>query len=490
MLRYWLIVLFAVIMGCAESRKYTPAKKYPSAALHADYNILRNALESKHPSLYWYTSKDSMDMYFMLYENAIRDSMTEQQFNWQVLTPLINKIHCGHTSVNMSKDYQNWVRNRKFPSFPYYLKIWKDTMVVTASLKRRDSLFTRGTIIHSINGLNVQQLTAKMFGYMSEDGFADNINYIRLSSSFPYFHRNIFGLSSTYKIVYSDSTGTVKKTEVPLYKPSVDSTVRDSAKVKLPKVKIPKKVKLAAYRSLVTDSAGYAVMTLNTFTKGYLRKFFRKSFRKLKKENIHHLALDIRLNGGGKIGLSTLLTRYVSRQPFRVADTVFAKSRSLHPYTEYYKGKFLNNLQLAVTTKRKADGFFHMQHLERKIFYPKKKFHFNGKLYVLISGPTFSAASLFSSVVKEQEGITLVGEETGGGWHGNNGVMIPEFTLPDTRLRISFPLFRLVQYNHVPKTGSGVVPDIYIGTSYEALLKGYDKKLAEVKAMMLNDIKK
>jgi hypothetical protein len=33
-----------------------------------------------------------------------------------------------------------------------------------------------------------------------------------------------------------------------------------------------------------------------------------------------------------------------------------------------------------------------------------------------------------------------------------------------------------VQYEHVPKNGTGVVPDIYVGTSYEALLKGYDQK--------------
>lgn len=478
------------MLGCAGSRKYSPSKKFPSPALHKDYNILRAALEAKHPSLYWYTSKDSMDIYFSQYEKMIQDSMTEQQFNWKVLAPLINKIHCGHTSVNMSKDYLHWVRNRKLPSFPLYLKIWKDTMAVTASLNRKENLFKRGTIVYSINGLNVNQLTRTMFEYLPEDGYADNINYIRLSSSFPYFHRNIFGLSATYNITYSDNSGNIKYAEVPLYKPSGDSVIKDSIKVKLPKEKIPQKEKLTAYRNLFIDSAGYAVMTLNTFSKGNLRSFFRKSFRKLKKQNINYLALDIRLNGGGKIGLSSLLTRYVTRLPFKVADTIFARSKTLHPYTQYFKGKFLNNLQLALTTKRKSDGLCHLQHLERKIFYPKRKNHFDGRLYVVISGPTFSAASLFCSVVKGQDGITLLGEETGGGWHGNDGVMIPEFTLPNTKLRITFPLFRLVQYKHTAHTGSGVVPDVYVGTSYEALVKGFDKKITVVKEMMMDEIRK
>ena len=103
---------------------------------------------------------------------------------------------------------------------------------------------------------------------------------------------------------------------------------------------------------------------------------------------------------------------------------------------------------------------------------------------MLINGQTFSAATLFSSAVKGQPGITLVGEEAGGGWYGNNGIMIPDITLPNTHIRVRLPLFRLVQYKHVPKDGRGVMPDIYIGTSYEALLKGYDKKMQVVMEMI------
>ena len=88
--------------------------------------------------------------------------------------------------------------------------------------------------------------------------------------------------------------------------------------------------------------------------------------------------------------------------------------------------------------------------------------------------------TLFSNVVKGQPGITLVGEEAGGGWHGNNGVLIPDITLPNTGLRIRLPLFRLVQFNHIPKDGHGVVPDVYIGTNYDALVKNIDKKMQVV----------
>jgi C-terminal processing protease CtpA/Prc len=62
--------------------------------------------------------------------------------------------------------------------------------------------------------------------------------------------------------------------------------------------------------------------------------------------------------------------------------------------------------------------------------------------------------------------------------------MIPDITLPNTRTRVRLPLFRIVQYNHVPIKGTGIIPDIYIPTNYDALLKGYDKKMQVVKEMI------
>jgi C-terminal processing protease CtpA/Prc len=135
-------------------------------------------------------------------------------------------------------------------------------------------------------------------------------------------------------------------------------------------------------------------------------------------------------------------------------------------------------------TRKQDDGLYHLRHLEKKIYHPKKK-RFKGDVYVLTSGPTFSAATLFCNAVKGQKGVILLGEETGGGWYGNNGIMIPSFVLPKTKLSVTFPLFRLVQYNHPEIKGSGIVPDIYVGTSYDALLKSYDKKLRVAKKMIL-----
>ena len=80
--------------------------------------------------------------------------------------------------------------------------------------------------------------------------------------------------------------------------------------------------------------------------------------------------------------------------------------------------------------------------------------------------------------------MLLVGEETGGGWHGNSGIMIPDITLPNTKLRVRLPLFKIVQYKHVPKDGRGIMPDIYIPPTLEGVQKNIDRKMQAVKELI------
>jgi hypothetical protein len=485
--------LFVLLLySCASSKKnYDPNKKYSPQQLQQDFSLLRNILEKKHPSLYWYTPKDSMDMYFDKYYSNVKDSMTEQQFGWQIVAPLTDKIHCGHTSFSRSKAYNNWVAGKKIPSFPLLLKCWNDTLAVTANLNRKDSVLKRGTLITSINGIKNAEIIKTMFGYMTEDGYAINVNYSRLSNSFPYYHRNIFGVSKMYDVTYLDKTGKEQHINIAAVGLLSDSSkkIKDSAVfVKQPQQKkITRQQRLQEVRSLAVDTTiNTAIITINSFSGSSLRTFYRQTFRYIKKTGIDNVVLDIRSNGGGRIRLSTLLTKYVSRVNFKVADTSYAVVKSLRPFSKYIKGGFMDNLGLFFLTQKKADGLYHFGHWEKKVNKPKAVNNYTGNLYVLIAGNTFSAAALFSNAVKGQPGVALLGEETGGGWHGNNGILIPDIVLPNTHIKVRLPLFRLVQYHHAPKDGHGIAPDIYLGTNYNALVKGIDYKMKFVMDMIHN----
>ena len=178
------------------------------------------------------------------------------------------------------------------------------------------------------------------------------------------------------------------------------------------------------------------------------------------------------------------LTRYIRKTKFKVADSSYAIAKNLAPYTAYIRHGFFNNIGLIFLTKKHRDGRYHFGYWERHVYRPKTNNHFDGRVYVLTNGPTFSASTLFCNAVKGQSNVTIVGEETGGGWHGNSGIMIPDIILPITKLKVRLPLFKLIQYNHVPKDGRGVKPDIFIPPTVEGVRQNIDRKMEIVKGMI------
>ena len=477
------VILLPLIFSCTVSKNYNPNKKYSREALQADYTLFRTILEKKHPSLYWYTSRDSMNFYFDNGYRSIADSMTELQFGWTVLAPVTKAIRCGHTGFAMSKDWNEFIKNKRIPSFPLYVKVWNDTLMVVANQNKQDTSIKRGDFIKSINGVPSADLIKIMLRYMVADGYAENVNYIRLSSSFPYFHRNVFGLYPKYFVQFTDSTGLEKSTLLSYYAPPKDTTKKDRSLEKPRPGKVRAKRKLANTRSLTFDT-GYALMTLNRFTRGRLGPFIRSSFRQMRKNNTQNLIIDIRANGGGDINKSVLLTRYLSEAPFKVADSVFSKSKNFKPFSPYISHSFFNNIGLTFLTRKRADDRYHFGFWERHVYAPKKKNHFKGKVFILINGLTFSASTLFCNAIEDQPNVLTVGEETGGGAYGNSGVLIPTMTLPNTRLRVRLPFFRLVQYRHVAEKGAGVAPELFIGPDWRDILEGVDTKLEAVKKMI------
>ena len=83
---------------------------------------------------------------------------------------------------------------------------------------------------------------------------------------------------------------------------------------------------------LKIDSANHtAMMDFSSFTRGYgLRKFFRNSFHALKKNKIGHLIIDVRGNGGGSVNNSTLISRYLASDKFKICDSLYAIQKEVN----------------------------------------------------------------------------------------------------------------------------------------------------------------
>ncbi len=492
---YCLLSIVFLSTSCGISKSaFNPGKKYSPEQLQKDYSIYETLLETHHPGLYWYTSKDSMDYFFNEGRQQLKDSMTEPAFR-KLLTYVTAKINCGHTTVRSSKawsKYSDTVRLGKI--FPISVKVWDDAMLVTGNLNRRDSFLKRGTIITAINGKTKPFLIDTMFNYISTDGYNRTHKYQTLSNRgyFGSLYTMLFGLSEKYTIEYKDSTGRTKIITVPVYNPATDTAFRTGTRTfrptQQPTKEEIKQQRLNSVRLLKIDTVNHsAMMDLASFGRGYgLRKFFRNSFRALQSNNITHLIIDVRSNGGGSVTSSTLLSRYLVNQRFKISDSLYAIKKG-SKYQKYIDNHLWNKLFIFFLTKKKKDGNYHFGYFERHQFKPKKANHYDGKVYILTGGNSFSATTLFATSVIKQENVMVVGEETGGGAYGNSAWLIPDVQLPETGIRFRLPLFRLVIDNKIPKNGRGVQPEVEALPTVEAIKNNSDFKVEKAMELINKD---
>jgi hypothetical protein len=484
------LFVIPVLVSCSitKQNRYNSEKKFSGQELRQDFSRLQKILESNHPSLYWYTTEDSLQTYFRAVQSSLTDSMTEQQFKNKV-SWAIAKIHCGHTSVRSSENYANYITKKRLPQFPYSLKVWKDSAVITAPVSREDSTLPRGTIVTAINGFSTKQIIDSICNMMGTDGYADIFKWQAISFNFPAYYRNAFGIDSQYNVHYIDTLGSEKNI---FLKNFISSP--DTAKKKRPvEASVPftrkqfKELRLSALRNMKIDTINNtALLSINTFSEGKLVRFFNKSFKQINRQGIKNVVIDLRINSGGSVLACTRLSQFLINRPFHVADTVAAVSRTF-PEKKFIKPWFVYWLSMQFSGRKQDDGRIHFRYFEKHLYKPKEKNHFDGQVYLLTSGYTFSAATLVTNNLKGQSNVTIVGEETGGGSYGNSAMFLPTVTLPNTGIRITLPLYRMVFSGMKPKTGRGIFPDVEVGPSSIYIKNGIDAKLEKVmKLIKLN----
>ncbi len=449
--------------------------------MREDIILLKKILEANHPSLYWYTPKDSIDLYFQSAINSITDSLDEVQFKNKV-AEVVSLIRCGHTSVRFSKAYAKKATQFRYPQFPLALKAWKDSLVVMSSAIAGDSIFKRGTIITQINGRSNRRLLDTLFRFISSDGFAFNYKNQVVSGNFAAWYKTVIGLDSIYQIGYINNEGKESFALLKNFEPIKDTSQkqRDSATAfKKPTRKEIRKARLLAKRSFIIDSTTHtAYMTLSTFSGGWMRSFFRRSFRTIEKDSIKNLVVELRNNGGGRVNNCVLLAKYLSDHPFKMGDTVAAISRKFR-YGRYIHPSWIYWFAMNFGARKMEDGKIHQRYYEKKWFEPREKHHFSGNIFLVQGGYSFSATTLLISQLKGQPNVTTVGEETGGGYYGNSAMHIPTIRLPNTGLQITLPLYRLVMDANRPK-GHGIIPDVPVDPSSQAIKRMQDPKMLKI----------
>jgi C-terminal processing protease CtpA/Prc len=114
---------------------------------------------------------------------------------------------------------------------------------------------------------------------------------------------------------------------------------------------------------------------------------------------------------------------------------------------------------------------------------PRKRNNFNGNVYVITNGRSFSMSGVTASYLKFKAGAKTIGEETGGTQTGSNAMISGRLILPNTGSIVQIPLYHLNHAINVPDTKRGIMPDYPVNYSVFDKIMNKDKEVEKLRVL-------
>jgi hypothetical protein len=215
----------------------------------------------------------------------------------------------------------------------------------------------------------------------------------------------------------------------------------------------------------------------------YQENFLQAAFADLRSKGTKALIIDMRGNTGGGDVYPGILYSYLTSTEFRSNEPSYMKAitganraSEIDMVTDTYYGSD------AGIWKPDPNGGWRMTEKYQMIGVRQpSEPHFGGRVYVLIDGGTFSAASAFCAIADFYKRAVFIGEETGGvggGAGGDNGPILPE-----SHLYVGFP--REAEFS-VGARRRGTLPTHAVVQTVADLAKGRDTALEFTLALIRN----
>ena len=474
------LLIFTGFWGQCFSQKKKQSlitKKYPPRALKEDALIFRDVVLAMHPSVGIYEPRE---YYVKLLDNfvqSLNDSLTQKDFRLK-LKLVADELHCGHTEVLYSQALYKEISKAKLNFSPFIFIPVHNKVYLLANLnKRQDSLMKKGAEITRINGITVDSMLRYSRRFISSDGFNQTAKDHYLQLGFNSYYVGLFGRPDTFNVEYTDGKN-IKTIRYAAFKPKTIPPIPigpkdDSLYTRFKKAAIK-------YRYLDPEKKTM-VMKIEKFSHRFDIRAYRKIFRKLRRNKSENLVIDVRNNGGGSLANTYRLLSYLIDTA--TTQTLRTAIRN-YPYKKYTRGNIwfrFTRLAYRVIGKKETvhdtDNFVYT-------IRPRKRNHFNGKLFVLINGGSFSASSLVAAYLKYKNRAVFIGEETGGAAEGCNAGITPYYKLPNTGIRVRMPAFRIVHDVSPQITGAGVKPDYPVEYTFRDIITRRDLELLKVKELL------
>jgi|GEM_PF-6271058 len=464
---------FGILVLISPSRTVTE-QKLAVTAMRADLNVVGQILHRVHPSTYKYAGKHEIEAAFREAVRRTGSPMEEHAFLAEV-NRLLGHVRDGHTSAVPSSNLKAILRGAA-GKIPVKLRFYGTRAFVLGTANGAVPL---GAEVLSINGRSIRAIRKGLLPLLPADGDIQSGKRWKLNEDF----RNLYWLyadqAPAFKLRLQLKGGHSRTVSVP--------ALRDQDyKSKLKSPKWSAEDQTFGYRTINSSTAKLTIPTFAPPAEFNFPKFLSDSITDANRRHIKDLILDLRGNDGGE-SFGPAIASAVLAKPFRAYKSMTARTDDISMLTSFshLDSDFVSNFAKSVVPRRK--GLFEALPAAQPELAAQKPIPepFKGKLWVLIDGEVFSAASALCSILKTEHRAIFVGEETGGAYSGFSGGDFVVATLPNSKIRMVVPMFRInLAVAAGRETKQGIKPDFTFEPDVESVTNGVDSELDFVRRLM------
>ena len=525
--------------SCVSTEKYNQHLDQPVSVeqLHKDVDFTTNKLLKKHVDLDWYYSRDEIKFRLDSFRSSVTQPMLPNDFAMHLLQ-VVSSFGHGHTYVSpmdykLTKEDKKKYKGSKNPLKLLAFKNAENRIYLENNYTKDSTLMVNSELL-AIDGYYYKDFIQANPNIRAGDGYTKvlnqnynasyYINYIdrklkvrdsvvltlqKNDSVFQHvLRRELKKDQKNLKVVATnkDSVQPIKDQIKPQRRKLTKEErlkVKDSVQLKR-KInkyyafdKVKKKYNRALYFPNSQDSTT-VVLDINSFTLGSHKKAYDHIFDSIQKLGTQNLILDLRENGGGYPEDINHLFAYLTTKdnPQMVIDPMLKVHSKWTLFSRYYRkpSVILHTLFLPLVVYKSTESLFRTTKIDDAYYYNdgrkknyllKEKNRYQGNLYVLTSGKSYSAASLISSALYAEGKAIFVGEETGGDYNGTVAGYSEDFKLPNSKVKILIPMMVFKPNETRELKGRGILPHQEIKYHFSDLLNEYDPQLTWI----LEDIK-